>query len=87
MLADDSLRKPWILRFFRDFFDHDLGGYIYGTAQLERLGSPQGDVPLSAMFDASTDRLIELILQEDKDVSKSSDTRKVVATGNDSTCW
>ena len=28
MLMDDSFRKPRILRFFRDYFDHDLGGYI-----------------------------------------------------------
>ena len=28
MLADDSIRKPRILRFFRDYFDYDLGGYI-----------------------------------------------------------
>ena len=28
MLADDSIRKPRILRFFRDYFDHDLAGYI-----------------------------------------------------------
>jgi hypothetical protein len=25
MLEDDSFRKPRVLRFFRDFFDHDLG--------------------------------------------------------------
>ena len=28
MLADDSIRKPRILQFFRDYFDYDLGGYI-----------------------------------------------------------
>ena len=28
MLADDSIRKPRILRFFREYFDYDLGGYI-----------------------------------------------------------
>ena len=28
MLADDSIRKPRVLRFFRDYFDYDLGGYI-----------------------------------------------------------
>ena len=28
MLADESIRKPRILRFFRDYFDYDLGGYI-----------------------------------------------------------
>ncbi|GIS63733.1 MAG: hypothetical protein CM1200mP2_59580 [Planctomycetaceae bacterium] len=28
ILADDSNRKPRVLRFFRDYFDFDLGGYI-----------------------------------------------------------
>ena len=28
MLADERIRKPRVLRFFRDFFDYDLGGYI-----------------------------------------------------------
>ncbi|HRX81819.1 MAG TPA: DUF1592 domain-containing protein, partial [Pirellulaceae bacterium] len=28
MFADDSIRKPRILSFFRDYFDYDLGGYI-----------------------------------------------------------
>ena len=26
VLADPSIRKPRVLRFFRDFFDYDLGG-------------------------------------------------------------
>ena len=28
MLADDSIRKPRILQFFREYFDYDQGGYI-----------------------------------------------------------
>ena len=28
MLSDDRIRKPRILRFFRDYFDYDLAGYI-----------------------------------------------------------
>ena len=28
LLEDESFRKPRVLRFFRDYFDHDLGGYI-----------------------------------------------------------
>jgi hypothetical protein len=76
MLADDSIRKPRILQFFRDFFDYDLGGYICkDTTALRNTGVPV--YPPSTelryyytMFDAiaSTDRLIELIVQEDKDV-------------------
>ena len=28
MLADNAVRKPRILQFFRDYFDYDLGGYL-----------------------------------------------------------
>jgi hypothetical protein len=88
MLADDSIRKPRILRFFRDYFDHDLAGYICkDTAALGRTGvSTRGTSHYRAMFDsaASTDRLIELILEEDQDVLKELlTTQKVVTTGND----
>ncbi|MDC0050605.1 DUF1588 domain-containing protein [Verrucomicrobia bacterium] len=90
MLAADSIRKPRVLRFFRDFFDYDLGGYICkDNAALARTGvSARGTSHYRAMFDAtaSSDRLIELILQEDKDVLKELlTTRQVVATGNDKT--
>jgi hypothetical protein len=89
MLADDSIRKPRVLQFFRDYFDHDLGGYICkDNAALARTGAPGGNNHYRAMFDAtaSTDRLIELILQEDKDVFKQLlTTDKVVATKADRT--
>ena len=68
MLADNSIRKPRILRFFRDYFDYDLGGYICKDAQaLASTGvSTRGTAHYRAMFDgtASTDRLIELILKD-----------------------
>ena len=88
MLADNSIRKPRILRFFRDYFDYDLGGYICKDAQaLASTGvSTRGTAHYRAMFDgtASTDRLIELILKDDKDVLRQLlTTDKVVATGND----
>lgn len=88
MLADDSIRKPRILRFFRDYFDYDLGGYICkDTKALGETGaSTRGVSHYRAMFDAtaSTDRLIELILEEDKDVLKQLlTTDKVVATKGD----
>ena len=88
MLADDSIRKPRILRFFRDYFDYDRGGYICkDTKALADTGaSTRGQSHYRAMFDAtaSTDRLIELILQEDKDVLKQLlTTDKVVATNAD----
>ena len=89
MLADDRIRKPRILRFFRDYFDYDLGGYICkDTSALASTGVDTRSVEhhYRAMFDAtaSTDRLIELILYEDKDVLKQLlTTNKVVAYPTD----
>ena len=90
ILGDDSIRKPRILRFFRDYFDYDLAGYICKDDKaLSSTGvATKGQSYYRAMFDAtaSTDRLIELILQEDKDVFKELlTTDKVVATGSDKT--
>ncbi|MEM6473494.1 MAG: DUF1588 domain-containing protein [Planctomycetota bacterium] len=74
MLADDSIRKPRVLRFFRDYFDHDLGGYICkDNRALAATGiSARGTNHFRSMFDAtaSTDRLIEYILEKDQDVLK-----------------
>jgi len=88
MLADDSIRKPRVLQFFRDYFDYDLGGYICKDARaLAATGvNNRGESHYHAMFDAtaSTDRLIEITLQEDKDVLKQLlTTDKVVATNAD----
>ncbi len=88
MLGDDSIRKPRILQFFREFFDYDLAGYICkDTAALAKTGvSNRGESYYRAMFDAtaSDDRLVEIILEEDKDVLKQLlTTRKVVTTKND----
>ncbi|MFT7632136.1 MAG: hypothetical protein ACI87E_003185 [Mariniblastus sp.] len=90
MLADESIRKPRVLRFFRDYFDYDLGGYICKDAEaLANTGAQtRGVSHYRAMFDsaAGTDRLIELILREDKDVLKQLlTTDKIVATKNDNT--
>ncbi|QDU37161.1 hypothetical protein Mal4_14700 [Maioricimonas rarisocia] len=89
MLADDSIRKPRILQFFRDYFDYDLGGYICkdNRALAETGVSTRGTSHYRAMFDAtaSTDRLIELILEDDQDVLRQLlMTDKVVATKSDS---
>ena len=88
MLTDDRIRKPRILRFFRDYFDYDLGGYICKDAKAlaDTGASTRGQSHYRAMFDAtaSTDRLIELILHEDRDVLKQLlTTDKVVATRTD----
>ena len=60
MLADDSIRKPRVLRFFRDYFDYDLGGYICKDSRaLADTGvSNRGTSHYRSMFDAtaSTDR-------------------------------
>jgi hypothetical protein len=88
MLEDDSIRKPRILRFFREYFDHDLGGYICKDDKaLSSTGAP-GKAHYRAMFDAtaSTDRLIELILEKDEDVLRQLlTTQQVVATNTDKT--
>ena len=88
ILADDSNRKPRVLRFFRDYFDFDLGGYICkDTKALAKTGArTRGQSHYRAMFDAtvSTDRLVELILQEDRDVFRRLlTTDKVVTTKAD----
>jgi hypothetical protein len=88
MLDDDSLRKPRVLQFFRDYFDYDLGGYICkDTKALAETGaSNRGADHYSAMFDAvaSTDRLVEIILKEDRNVLKELlTTRRAVVTPKD----
>lgn len=88
MLEDDRIRKPRVLQFFRDYFDHDLGGTICkDNRALAATGvSTRGDSHYLAMFDAtaSTDRLIEIILEKDREVLKELlTTRQVVATETD----
>ncbi|MCG6158186.1 DUF1588 domain-containing protein [Rubinisphaera margarita] len=88
MLADESLRKPRILQFFRDYFDYDRGGYICKDSRaLADTGvNNRGTAHYQAMFDAtaSTDRLIEMILADDEDMLKRLLTTKmVVATKAD----
>ena len=90
MLADENIRKPRVIQFFRDYFDYDLGGYICKDSKaLGETGvSTRGTAHYRAMFDAtaSTDRLIELVLADDKDVLKQLlTTNKVVATKTDNT--
>lgn len=89
MLDDESIRKPRVLRFFRDYFDYDLAGYICkDSAALKQTG---GLVTREVAFyrnmfesTASTDRLIELILSDDKDVLKQLlTTDKVVGQNSD----
>ena len=87
LLADESFRKPRVLQFFRDYFDYDLAGYICKDDKaLAETGARGGPSYYRALFEASasTDRLVELILAEDKDVLKQLlTTDKVVATKSD----
>lgn len=88
MLDDESIRKPRVLQFFREYFDHDLAGYICkDNKALAATGvSIQGTNHYEAMFDAaaSTDRLIEMVLEKDENVLRELlTTRQVVATERD----
>ncbi len=88
MLGDDSIRKPQILRFFREYFDYDLAGYICKDDKALAASGAPGKEHYLAMFDAtaSDDRLIELILAEDKNVLKELlTTQQIVATNTDKT--
>jgi hypothetical protein len=86
MLDDNSIRKPRVLQFFRDYFDYDLGGYICKDTKALSATGLAANQHYRSMFDAtaSTDRLIEIILEEDKDVFKQLlTTDKVVVTRSD----
>ncbi len=88
ILADESIRKPRVLRFFRDYFDYDRGGYICKDARAlaDSGAETRGTAHYRAMFDAtaSTDRLIEIILSEDNQVLQQLlTTNRVVATAAD----
>lgn len=88
LLDDDRIRKPRLMQFFRDYFDFDLAGHICkDTKALANTGVGQrGESHYRAMFDAtaSTERLIELILREDRDVLRQLlTTNKVVASKAD----
>ena len=89
MLDDDSIRKPRVLQFFRDYFDYDLAGYICKDSKaLADTGAPGGNGHYRAMFDASasTDRLIEHILTPDREVLKELlTTQEAVTTPTDRT--
>ncbi|WP_145291562.1 DUF1588 domain-containing protein [Rosistilla oblonga] len=72
ILADDSIRKPRVLQFFREFFDYDRAGHVCkdNKALVGAGGEVNAERHYRAMFamTANTDRLIELILQEDENV-------------------
>lgn len=74
ILADPSIRKPRLLQFFREYFDYDRAGSVCKDAKaLRTAGADPKDVNhyrIMFRMTASTDRLIELILAEDRNVLK-----------------
>ena len=72
ILNDDSIRKPRILQFFREYFDYDRAATICKTRKsIVDEGAHYESHPavINSMI-ANTDGLIELILREDKNVLK-----------------
>lgn len=70
ILDDESIRKPRILQFFREYFDYDRAGRICkDTTALKAAGGEMAKYYVT-MFSmaASTDRLVEMVLKEDKNV-------------------
>lgn len=72
ILNDDRIRKPRILQFFREYFDYDRAASICKDVDAIRQSGGHPDTYYAAMNSmiANTDRLVELILREDKDVFK-----------------
>jgi len=70
ILNDDSIRKPRILQFFRDYFDYDRAADICKDRKALEHDGAHYDTYYASMNSmiANTDALIELILQEDKNV-------------------
>jgi hypothetical protein len=70
ILADDSLRKPRVLQFFREYFDYDRAGKVCkdSKALVAAGGNPRNYYRAMFGMTAETDYLIEQILHEDKDV-------------------
>jgi len=87
ILNDDSIRKPRMLQFFKEYFDYDLSASICKDDKaLAQAGGSRGTRHYSAMNSMihNTDRLIELILHEDKNVFKELlTTDRVIYAGGD----
>ncbi len=72
ILDDDSIRKPVILRFFREYFDYELAGKVDKDDNLlikaGGLSKSKSHRFLMVKMATNADRLVELILEEDKNV-------------------
>ena len=72
ILNDETIRKPRILQFFREYFDYDRAATICKTRKsIVDQGAHYESHPavINSMI-ANTDGLIEIILREDKNVLK-----------------
>ncbi|SVE33567.1 uncharacterized protein METZ01_LOCUS486421, partial [marine metagenome] len=81
-----SIRKPRILQFFHEYFDYDLAGGVCKDAKaLSKAGGGRSFPNVMFGMTASVDRLIELIVKEDKQVLKELLTtdRVILDPGND----
>lgn len=89
LLNDDSVRKPRLLQFFQEYFDYDRAGSVCKDVNALRAagGQTRDQNHYRAMFamKASSDRLIERILEEDKQVLHELLTtdRAVISRGQD----
>ena len=72
ILNDDRIRKPRVLQFFREYFDYDRAGSICKDEKILTQDGGHFGTYYAAMNSmiANTDRLVELILHEDRDVLK-----------------
>ena len=87
ILSDESIRKPRVLQFFHEYFDYDLAGGICKDGKaLSKAGGGAKFPNVMFGMTASVDRLVELILQEDKQVLKELLTtdRVILEAGSDS---
>lgn len=67
LLGDAKTNKPRILRFFREYFGYDKANDVFKEANSggQTIDFPGHD---AATLVADTDRLIEYILEQDRDV-------------------
>jgi hypothetical protein len=72
ILNDDTIRKPRMLQFFREYFDYDRAPGICKDRMILEKDGGHFDTYYAAMNSmvANTDGLIELIMREDRDVLK-----------------
>ena len=93
ILEDDSIKKPKVLKFFKEYFDYEHAAEICkdekalasaGGSNADSAGIKKHSSAVLSMI-RGTDRLIELILEEDKDVLKEllTTNRQVISPTSD----